>query len=349
MAGILFGLCVDTRSYLVLLLPLFLWWIHKSPDTSARPVAILWFVGGLLAGLLPCLYLFVLSPRAFWFNNLGYHAMRADAGLIGAWLEKFAVVLMFFLGGPQGNGIQNSILFSVSVAFIFLIPGQKQVPRLAFQVALVVGLISLLPTPVYPGYFSLCIPFLIVSTMCVASDLFSSLVSSRSRLVAVGGCVTLLAIYLGAAIPDFSKYLVTGQGIASVGKARDKGDWRVETVIQVSQAIDAIASPGELVASFWPGYIFQTHTVPLPGLENDFVLPIADKMNLQQRSRYHVLSLAEIEAGLVAHAPRVVVLGNQNSLAEKAMGGNITDFLKSQGYGLVRTIGDTSIYVCCSR
>ena len=290
----------------------------------ARPVAIPWFVGGLLAGLLPCLYLFVLSPGAFWFNNLGYHAMRADAGLIGAWLEKFAVLLMFFLGGPQGNGIQSSILFFVSVAFIFSTRGQEQAPRLAFQIALVVGLISLLPTPVYPGYFSLCIPFLLVSTVCVASDLFSSLASSRNRLAAVGACVALLALYLGAAVPDFRKYLVTGEGIASVGKARDKGDWRLERIVEVSRAIDEIASPGEVVASFWPGYIFQTHAVPWPGLENDFVLPVADKMTAQQKEQYHVLSLAEIETGLAVHVPRVVVLGNQNSLAEKAMGDNIS-------------------------
>ena len=281
----------------------------------------LWFIGGLFhAGLLPCLYLFVLSPDAFWFNNLSYHAMRADAGLIGAWLEKFAVLLMFFFGGPQGNGIQNSILFSVSAAFVFSIRGQKQVPRLAFQIALVVGLVSLLPTPVYPGYFSLCIPFLLVSTVCVASDLFSSLASSRrNRLGGRAGAVTLLAIYLGAAIPDFRKYLVTGEGIASVGKARDKGDWRLERILEVSRAIDGITSPGEVVASFWPGYLFQTHAVPWPGLENDFVLLVAEKMTPQQREQYHVMSLAEIENGLAARVPRVVVLGNQNSLAEKAM------------------------------
>ena len=349
LAGLLVGLSVDTRSYLLLVIPLFLWWIYERSETRTRGSAILCFGGGFLVAVVPCLYLFVLSPGAFWFNNVGYHAMRTDAGLVGAWLEKLTVLLMFFLGGPQGNGIQNSILFVVSIAFIFSTRGRREPPRLAFQIALFVGFVSLLPTPVYPGYFSLCIPFLLVSTVCVASDLFASVACSRNRLVAVSACVALLVVYLGAAIPDFRKYLVTGEGIASVGKARDKGDWRLERILEVSRAIDGITSPGEVVASFWPGYLFQTHTVPWPGLENDFVLPVADKMTAQQREQYHVLALADIWSGLAAHVPRVVVLGNQNSLAKKAMGDNVADSLRTRGYSLVRTVGNTSIYVCCSR
>jgi hypothetical protein len=346
-AGVLFGLSVDTRSYLILVVPLFLWWIYKNSEISARSGVMLGFVGGLLAGLMPCLYLFVSSPGAFWFNNLGYHAMRSDAGLVGEWMEKFTVLLMFFLGGPQGNGIQNSILFLGSIAFITSTRGFREPPRLAFLIALALGAVSLLPTPVYPGYFSLCIPFLLVSAASDAGGVFSSLLSSRR--LAIGASIALVTVYLGAAIPDFRKYLVTGEGIASVGRASDKGDWRMERIVEASRAIDEIASPGEVVASFWPGYLFQTHAVPWPGLENDFVLTVADRMTAQQREQYHVLTLADIRSGLAEHVVRIVVLGNQNSLAEKAMGGDVAVLLGTRGYALVRTVGDTSIYVCCSK
>src|SRR5271157_13267 len=293
--GILVGLSVDTRSYLLLIIPLFLWRIYRNSDVRVRLGAMLWFAGGLVAGLAPCLYLFVSSPRAFAFNNLGYHALRTDAGLVGAWLEKLTVLLMFFLGGPQGNGIQNSILVFISIAFIFSMPSRNYPPRLAFQIALTLGLVSMLPTPVYPGYFSLCIPFLLVGTVCVANRLIASPGSKRERLATIYAAAALLAAYLGASVPDFRKYLITGQGIASVGRVRDKGDWRIERIVEVSQAIDEVASPGEVVASFWPGYIFQTKAVPLSGLENDFVLPVAEKMSAQEREQYRVLSLAEVE------------------------------------------------------
>jgi len=81
--------------------------------------------------------------------------------IVGAGISCARPPLSLYRTGPQGDGIPNSILilFLVTLAFIFSTRGQKQAPRLAFQFALVVGLVSLLPTHVYPGYFSLCIPF----------------------------------------------------------------------------------------------------------------------------------------------------------------------------------------------
>jgi len=347
--GILLGLSVDTRSYLLLILLVFLWWILHASDTRTRRVSILWFLGGFLAGITPCLYLFLSSPQSFLFNNFGYHLMRSSASLIGAWPEKLIVLLMFFLGGPQGNGIQNSLLFFISLAFIFSIREQRSAPRLAFQIAVALVMVSLLPTPVYPGYFSFCIPFLLVSTVCVVNDLLVSLGPGRQRLIAAAACVVVLAMYLGASVPDFRKYITTGEGIASVGRARDKGDWRLQRVVEVSEAIDQMASPGEVVASFWPGYIFQTKAIPLSGLENDFLLPVSGKLTARQREQYHVLSLSEIESSFAAHTPRIVVLGNQNRLVEEVMGQAAESSLRAQGYTLARSIGDASIYVCCSK
>jgi 4-amino-4-deoxy-L-arabinose transferase-like glycosyltransferase len=346
--GLLLGLSVDTRSYLLLLAPLFLWWIFHTSDTSARLASILWFLGGFTIALAPCLYLFILSPDAFLFNNLGYHALRSNGGLIGMWQEKLAVLLMFFLGGPEGNGIQNSILFFISLGF-FSTGTRTYPPRLAFQIAIILGIISLLPTPVAPGYFSLCVPFLLVSAVCVVNELFTRLQSRRERLVAAAASIALLAVYLGASAHDFRKYLITGDGISGVRWAHDKRDWRQQRVIEVSQAIDQIASPGEMVASFWPGYVFQTKAGPFPGLENDYTLPVSEKLTSQQQAQYHILSLAEIESNFAAHVPCIVVLGNQNHQMEEVMGDRMKSSLLAHGYTLVRLIGDTSIYVCGSK
>jgi 4-amino-4-deoxy-L-arabinose transferase-like glycosyltransferase len=100
--GLLLGLSVDTRSYLLLLIPTFLWWIFHNCDARARLASILWFLGGFAIAMVPCLYLFISSPDAFLFNNLGYHAIRTNAGLVGMWQEKLAIVLILFLGGTRG-------------------------------------------------------------------------------------------------------------------------------------------------------------------------------------------------------------------------------------------------------
>ena len=347
--GLLLGLSVDTRSYLLLIAPVFLWWIFHNSDARTRLASILWFLGGFTVGIVPCLYLFIPSPHAFLFDNLGFHAIRSNAGLIGMWREKLLAIVMFFLGGPNGNGIQNSILLFISLGFLFSIRRRTYPRRLAFQIAIVLGIISLLPTPVYLQYFCLCVPFLLVSAVCVVNDFFVLLESRRERLVAVAACVALLGIHLGASANDFRKYLVTGDGIPGVRWARNKGDWRLQRVVEVSQAIDQVASPGEMVASFWPGYVFQTKATPFPGFESDFGLPISEKLTSEQRARYHILSPAEIESNFAAHVPRIVVLGNQNHLMEVVVENTGKSSLRAHGYTLVRSIGDTSIYICCSK
>jgi hypothetical protein len=358
LAGLLLGLSVDIRSYLLLLTPLFLWWIFDNSNTRTRRESILWFLCGFTIAMLPCLYFFISSPDVFLFNNLGYHAIRSNQGLIGMWQEKVVLTLMFFLGGPGANGIQDSILFFVSLGFIFSIPGRRYPPRQAFQIALVAGILSLLPTPAYLPYFCLAVPFLVVSAVCSVNDLLVTLESRRQRLFAAVACVVLLGVYLGASAGDFRRYLITGEGIPGVRWARDKGDWRLQRILAVSQAIDQIAKPGEMVASFWPGDIFQSKATSFPGFENPFALAVSEKLTAQQRARYHILSPADIESDFAAHTPRIVILRGQVFSAvptdeELRRLHDLMDTFKisllAHGYTLVRSIGDISIYVCSSK
>ena len=346
--GLLFGLSVDARSYLLLLIPVFLSWIFHNSDPRTRLRSILWFVGGFTLGIAPSFFLFLSSPDAFQFDNLRYHAIKSNNGLIGWWQEKVAIALMTFLGGPEGNGIQNSILFFVSLGFMFSIRKLRNPPWLALQIAFVLCIVSLVPTPTVSQYFCLCVPFFAVSAVCVVNNLCTTLKSSRERLLAAVAFVALLSIYLGASANDFRKYLITGEGIPGVRWARDKGDWRLQRILEVSQAIDQIASPGEMVASFWPGYIFQTKATPFPGFENDYGLPVSENLTSEQRSRYHILSLANLESNFAAHTPRIVVLGNENHLMEEATGDRVKTSLRAHGYTVVRSIGDASIYCFCS-
>ncbi len=345
--GLSLAFAVDTRSYLVLTAPLFLWWIARHFVTPLKATGT--FLVGFGIGLVPSLYLFLSSPAAFLFDNLGYHAIRTDAGLIGMWGEKLGVLLMLFLGGPEGNGIQNCLLFVISLAFIFSISKTDWPARFAFQLALLLAITSLLPTPVLPQYFSFCVPFLVVSTVCVVTRLFSNLSTVGSRQLAAFGCVMLTVAYAMLSIGDLRKYLVTGDGIPTVRTLNDPDNWRLERIEEISRAIDAIAAPGEPVASFWSGYLFQTHATPVPGLETDCGLLIADKLSHDRRSQYHIASWEDLDSGFAVNQPRIVVLenheGRENSLVPGVLGKTAINALLSRGYTIAQSFGDTAIFV----
>ena len=182
------------------------------------------------------------------------------------------------------------------------------------MIAIAIGAISLLPTPVYPQYFAYCFPFLIVATVCLVHDLVAELESPSAGLLGAGGCVSLMVIYLIAPVNDLHRYLVTGEGIPGLERAKDKEDWRVQRILEVSRAIDGMARPGETVISLWPGYLFQTHTVPLRCLESDFSLPVAAKVSPEHRRVYHALTAAELDEEIANHRTQLVVLGNENRL-----------------------------------
>lgn len=353
--GLFFGLSIETRSYLILVLPLLLWWLIRNVEKSTQPRASVALLAGVGIGTLPSLYLFLSSPNTFLFDNLGYHGLRSTAGLIGWWQEKLVVFAQLFLGSREGNGLQWSILFLISFALVLAVSSRAYRPKFAFQIAVLLMIIGLLPTPSYAQYFCLCVPFLIVSAVCGATDLVTHLESKRDRVIAGTACFCVVAVYMAASAGDFRRYLVTGEGVPGVQPALDRGDWKVARVTEVSQALGQITIPGETVAAFWPGDIFQTSASPVSGLENPFALPVSDKLTPEQRARYHIVTADEIRSSFAEKKPRVVVLRNQILSAVTAdelrrmqvVAATFRDSLRANGYVPVRSIGGISIYVCC--
>jgi hypothetical protein len=103
------------------------------------------------------------------------------------------------------------------------------------------------------------VPFLIVAAVCSVSDYLASLQSQREMRIAAAVCVVLLISFVGFAVPTFRHYLFTGENVPGIEDSTDATNWTLQQVTAVSQAIDQLASPGEKVVSFWPGYIFASH------------------------------------------------------------------------------------------
>jgi hypothetical protein len=350
-------LSVDTRSYLVLIVPVFLWWIVKSAEHGAGLRASLWFLAGVVIGIAPSIWLFLSAPDVFLFDNLLYHGLRSSQGLVGGWAEKLVILLQLFLGGGEGNGLQWSLLVVIGLAPLLLHSKRSAATRWALRMGAFLALACLLPTPAYPQYFCVCVPFLVVGAVCAAKEFVAELESRREQRLLAAGCALLVFVYLGAGVHDLRRYLLTGDAVPGVKAATDKADWRLARVSEVSQAIDQVTTPGEVVASFWPGDIFETHADAFPGFENPFGLPIAAKLTAEQRARYHILSLGDVDASFAVSRPRVVVLRNQvispfSAEAGKPIWDNGERFqnaLIASGYAPIRVIGGITIYECCAQ
>ena len=352
--GLLLGLSIDTRSYLILILPFFVWWLVRNSGTKVNS-SVWWLLGGVLAGNIPAIYFFLSSPRAFLFNNLGYHLIRSDGGAMGMWTEKIFALLLSLLGGPGGNGIQLSLLLLISWAFVFSVRDSKYPPRFAFEIGVAVMFISLLPTPVIVQYFSLAVPFFIACAVCVLSGIYQNLTSTTARTFGIAAGIILIIVYIGVSVPDFKSYLFTGNDVPGVSSAKDPADWKIDRVIEVSETINKIVGSGQMAVAFWPGDIFQTDAAPLSGTENDWSMPVASKLSADQKLRFHVLSAGEIEDAFARREPRVVVLRDlvlSPDPPEKGLARvphrTWNDFkvsLLSHGYTVARIIGGISIYV----
>jgi 4-amino-4-deoxy-L-arabinose transferase-like glycosyltransferase len=338
-AGILFGLGVDTRLYMAGLIPVLLWWIFYHSKAGGKSNYVFSFLGGFGIGIVPCLILFAAFPTVFLFDNLGFHAIRSDAGLTGDWKQKLNIVsdLMF-----RNNGLQFPAI--VSLITIFASRKPAGVPLLAFLVALVIGVISLLPTPSFVEYFCVCMPFLIVAAVCGIIEYVVSLQTRPpTRIIALAGVVALAA-FVASTAPSLRRYLLDGS-IVRVRNAEVDPNWTLTGVSAVSRAIDQLAAPNVEVASFWPGYIFSSKAEPYPRFENDFGWVVTTKLTPDQRVRFKIGALADIDASFSAHTPRIVVVGN-NEYGGLSSASEYVKALQANGYTAVRTIGATSIFMC---
>jgi len=344
-AGILLGLSVDTRSYLVGVAPVFLWWLLRR--RQARSLAhVIWFCSGFVAGIVPSLVLFFASPDAYLFNNLGYHAIRSEGGLIGNLHHKFLTLAALMAG--HHTGVQFTILAVAAVGFMFYQRVRRDSVVLAIVLAVVLGMISLLPNPPYVQYFCLVLPFLMVVAVCSADDYLASSHSLQARRrVTLAGSILLL-VFVAAAVPVLRQYLLTGHKVEGLQNDADAPNWTLKQVTVVAKTIDQLAVPGQEVASFWPGYTFASHANPYPGWENNFGSEVARELPPDKRRHYRLLSAADMDRLFAQREPRLVVLGNQfwNAAGNYALWARS---LQTYGYTLARTVGDTSIYQCCSQ
>jgi hypothetical protein len=329
-AGILLGLGVSARLYLVVTLPCaLLHLLRRERLTRAllREAALL--TAGTVIGLLPLLIALVQDHQALFFGTVEYHALRdvRSSGVVGDWPQKLATLLSALgFDDPDGPGsIQLLGLVTLALASLLSRATPRNSPFASVWIALFVT--SLLPTPAYPQYFALLVPFLVVETVLLLASF-----PARELLPAVA-CG--LVCYGALGYHDARRYLVTGAGVPGLWAPDRIARWSIPHVRAVGIAIDEQNRP--LGGSWWPGYFVGTRTPLALDLANDFGMVIADKIPEARRRRFHIVSHQEIAAMVHRHDPPLFVEGNWAYRP-------VSDQLPASGYVAVWTRGPVKLW-----
>jgi hypothetical protein len=266
-------------------------------------------------GLTPTFFFAAIDLDAFVFGNLGFHALRNSAGgLVGDWSQKAAMLaelLNLRSAGGETITFQVPLLLALNAYYVVLV-GRRRAPfnNIALLASIFVGVALLLPTPTYSQYFVVLLPMVIVNGLYAldilrqdSRELSTTLVRDHLR-IALGVFLAGYALVVPVVVYKYVSWLgATIPGLHQV----DPHDWSLPTIRAVSGAIEQSNPPATDVLSFWPGYLFETHAVPVAGMENHGWMEIGDVG--QTRRRPPIASPQSVETALAQRLPGLVVLG----------------------------------------
>jgi hypothetical protein len=346
LSGLLLGFAIDVRLYFLAAVPVFALDLFLDERAgAARGGKLAPFGLGLLTALLPNLSFLVLDADTFLFNVVGAHAIRSDAGLVGAFPQKLGTVLwMLGIGSWEPiTSFQFTQLLLLNVALLVVsVVARARIP-LSLALAGALSAASLVPTPTYTQYFCMVLPFLCVNAALAAAELArrAPLLSAPIRkTVLVAGALALF-LYVAAAPWEAYRYTVSGENVPGVFASEYAVNWRIPTIRAVERAIDrAVERDHPVAISWWPGYFLGTKTSILPRLENHFGMEFAEKLDRERAQRYNFMSYGELLWNIQEHRVDVIVLGNWVFRAAPLY----REFLVRNGYVRVETVADSEIY-----
>lgn len=311
-AGVLLFLAVLMRSTYGILIPCALYAIlHTNQKKDESKIAsVLFFSFGLTIGFSP-LIAFLPWWQNFMLGNIGYHAMRSEAGLVGNFQDK-CLVLGQLLGikssGSMGREatLQLSILIVASIFFIKFNLRKRKTLNTNLLVVVALTFIHFLPTPCHPQYFTSVIPFLILYLFDVPSDLSAVKTKILSRPIFLIISIFALTAYFSAGLYTFYRIGLSGEKMPGLWPPKHhRQNRKISSISKISQIIDAHNGANDFMAS-WPGFAVETKAHILSGLENHFGLEISDKLNPEIRRRSHIKNYDELITFAAEHRPVIV-------------------------------------------
>jgi hypothetical protein len=280
LAGFFAGLAIDVRLLFGSVVLVFL--VYARRDAWR-------FLVGLAVGLVPAIWLFVIGPARFLDDALRTQTTRSHESFPSNVFGKFRTLARVLVE-------PHFLLLGVgAVVLVALCINRRRRLPMSVAIAAMLAITNLVPTPSYAQYFVTLIPFLAVATVELIQVLDISGQVRRRRFLAVAAIVLVLPA-------AWSFHVVT---------AADSTELRISDVQAVSRAVDRVAHRGDLVLSFWPGFVYETDARQFPGLESDFAPAGVANAHLSaaRAAEYHMLSTAGMKQAINSHAVRVIVLG----------------------------------------
>ncbi|RMG39307.1 MAG: hypothetical protein D6719_13665 [Candidatus Dadabacteria bacterium] len=340
LAGLFFGLSVETRLFFIALWPFFipLFWGAEEKKGFDRFFR---FSLGVITALLPLIIWYLFDPERVFYNNIGYHLNRSSQSLAEALNHKLHIlsVIFGFSESVKFSGFQLALLLWAALLSVADSLMRRRAPDAAVYLAFGIVAISFLPTPPYVQYFSAAIPFLVVAAVSFLKMVYESARGSvRFRRVSVVIPLIFSAFYLYKFPSDLSRYLYSGKGVIGMGSRRKPCDWKIDAIRAVSGRIDSLDSEAEYAGSVWPGYLVETRVKAYPGLENHFTFLASKKLKKSERKKYHLLSRADLNRLLEKGTLPLMVVNS------RATGRRMREALKKGGYRVAAGLNGTSIY-----
>lgn len=337
-AGAFLGLSIDVRLFFVALVAVFAYYaIDRKGSGATRFRDIIPLVGGLIIGLLPCLYFFVRGPRRFVYDTVLSHSSRSLTPLDSI-VQRLRTIGVLFAEA------QFLILVIATVMLgILLFATRRRLP-LAVALAVALALASLIPSPSYDQYFSTLVPFLVVGVIELWDIVRTALPPPRDQRLAVAIRSIVIAgllLYVVAGVQAFDSMMNSGDGLLVDAR----------TARSIAEEIDAHTRDGEVVIAFAPIDLYESHARPLPGLESNFGASAAANLNLSdaEASRLKLVTAEKLEAIIRSQEVRTVVISQDYAfLGSFANAGYIPGrwgkILADSGYLPVATVHNRTIY-----
>ena len=344
LSGLFLAFAVDTRLYLIVVAPvlmLSLYWFRRNINAAFKNLAL--FIGGLWLGLVPAFWFLWRAPGSFVFDNLGYHLIRHDLGLRSAIRQKAEIIFAItnLQASYDGSGAQFAILGLLAVAAVLFRNTDRRL-FIPFALGFVLFVVCLLPSPTFPQYFCVCIPFMIIVAIGSINILSNShrVVDVSLHFIKKVGLL-VAGFYMLSGVLAFYNYTYIGNGVEGIWNHANTFDYKLSTVKQVARELDRLAK-GQRVISFWPGYLVECHCIAESRTENDFGLWVSPKVTPAEAAQYKVITSVEVDELLEKHDPKAVVIRSADIWG--GWGISFRDALRKNGYQLVRKIGRAEIY-----
>jgi hypothetical protein len=341
-SGFLLGLSVACRVYVIGVAPAFVIEMYRTErDRRSRLMQLACFATGFVVALLPAEFFFLIDPATFVFNIAGNQLVRTNYEWLSWWDQKtLGPMQLVGIGSAEGvTSLQFLVLFLLNLVSWVSNALSRERPPLASAIAIVLLLVSLVPTPVYTQYFCIPIPFLVVNAVVFAATLLREASGPRLRHL----FASLAAIYVLVSPFDLYRYTIGGTRVPGINSEADIVNWKLPTIKAVARAIDRDLRPDRpLAISLWPGYFVETKASILPGMENHFALMFSGQVAPHEIIRFKLMSYPELAWHIKQHTVDVIVLGNWTSWTANSQW--IRSQIVQNGYVIKEHIASAEIY-----